>query len=181
MNKILALLSLFIWTNYLFCQCDTFPTLQIGNDTTLCDGTSITYNLPAGYDTYEWSTGTIGTSITVNSPTTIWLQVGNVSPNLVVNGDFEAGNTGFSSAYIYGTGGTYGLLSSEGQYAIATSPNATHMNFSDCVDHTPTGVGNMLVANGSGTPNTSVWCQSISVDPNTNYLFWAKEYIVFAN
>lgn len=162
-----------IFTNYLFGQCDTFPTLEIGNDTTLCNGTSITYNLPPGYDTYEWSTGTIGTSITVNSPTTIWLQVGNVSPNLVVNGDFEAGNTGFSSAYIYGTGGTYGLLSSEGQYAIATSPNATHMNFSDCADHTPTGVGNMLVANGSGTPNTSVWCQTINIDPNTNYLFSA--------
>lgn len=160
-------------TNYFFGQCDTFPTLEIGNDTTLCFGTSITYNLPAGYDTYEWSTGTIGTSITVNSPTTIWLQVGNVSPNLVVNGDFEAGNTGFSSAYIYGTGGTYGLLSSEGQYAIATSPNATHMNFSDCVDHTTTGVGNMLVANGSGVPNTSVWCQTINIDPNTDYLFSA--------
>lgn len=162
-----------LFTNYLFGQCDTFPVLEIGNDTTLCQGTSITYNLPPGYDTYEWSTGTIGTSITVNSPTTIWLQVGNVSPNLVTNGDFEAGNTGFSSAYIYGTGGTYGLLSSEGQYAIATSPNATHINFSNCIDHTPTGVGNMLVANGSGVPNTSVWCQTITVDPNTDYLFSA--------
>jgi len=31
----------------------------------------------------------------------------------------------------------------------------------------------MLVANGSGTPNTSVWCQTINIDPNTNYLFSA--------
>jgi len=157
--------------NCVFSQCEFFPTLNIGNDTILCQGSSVTYSAPAGYDFYEWSTGANSNSIIVNSPSTIWLVAGNISSNLVINGDFEAGNTGFTSAYIYGTGGTYGLLSNEGQYAIATSPSLTHNNFFSCADHTTTGVGNMLVANGSGIPNTSVWCQTVTITPNTDYLF----------
>lgn len=160
-----------ILANHVFSQCELFPILNIGNDTILCGGSSITYSVPTGYDFYEWSTGASGNSITVNSPMTIWLDAGNISSNLVVNGDFESGNNGFTSAYIYGTGGTYGLLSNEGQYAIATSPSLTHNNFFNCVDHTATGVGNMLIANGSGILNTSVWCQTVAISPNTDYLF----------
>lgn len=160
-----------ILANHVFSQCELFPILNIGNDTIMCGGSSITYSVPTGLDFYEWSTGASGNSITVNSPMTIWLDAGNISSNLVVNGDFESGNNGFTSAYIYGTGGTYGLLSNEGQYAIATSPSLTHNNFFNCVDHTATGVGNMLIANGSGILNTSVWCQTVAISPNTNYLF----------
>lgn len=160
-----------ILANHVFSQCELFPILSIGNDTIMCGGSSITYSVPTGYDFYEWSTGASSNSITVNSPMTIWLDAGNISSNLVVNGDFESGNNGFTSAYIYGTGGTYGLLSNEGQYAIATSPSLTHNNFFNCVDHSATGVGNMLIANGSGILNTSVWCQTVAISPNTDYLF----------
>jgi hypothetical protein len=57
--------------NYVFSQCDLYPTLNIGNDTILCGGSSITYSLPTGYDFYEWSTGANSNSIIVNSPSTI--------------------------------------------------------------------------------------------------------------
>ncbi len=167
----LLLIGFLCLSQQIFAQCETYPVLEIGNDTILCAGNSITYTIPPGYDSYEWSTGTIGNSITISSPSSIWLQVGNITSNLVVNGDFEAGNTGFSSSYIYGTGGSYGLLSNEGQFAVVTSPVLSHNNFSNCADHTPVGIGNMLVANGSGVPNSSVWCQTVSVTPNTNYLF----------
>lgn len=153
-------------------QCSQYPVLEIGNDTTLCVGSSITYTVPTGYDDFAWSTGAFSNSITVSAPDTIVLQVLNVSNNLVVNGDFESGNTGFSSAYVYGTGGTWGLLSNPGQYAISTSPSLVHNNFSVCSDHT-SGSGNMLIANGSSTPNTSVWCQTVNVTPNTDYNFSA--------
>lgn len=101
------------------------------------------------------------------------LTVQSITPtNLINNGDFSLGNVGFSSAYIYGTGGAWGLLSNEGQYAIATNPQSTHINFASFGDHT-TGTGNMMVLNGSGSSNTAIWCQTIPVIPNTWYDFSA--------
>jgi gliding motility-associated-like protein len=94
--------------------------------------------------------------------------------NLVVNGDFTAGASGFTSGYIYGTGGPLGILSTEGEYAIATDPLLTHISFASFGDHT-TGTGNMMVVNGAAVPNVDVWCQTITVQPNTTYDFsaWA--------
>lgn len=89
--------------------------------------------------------------------------------NIIINGDFEAGDSGFSTDYDPGSGGSFGLLSDEGEYAIATNSEDTHDNFSDCPDHT--GGGNMMVVNGSSALNENVWCQTVSVDPNTTYVF----------
>jgi gliding motility-associated-like protein len=101
------------------------------------------------------------------------LTVQAVTPtNLIPNGDFSQGNTIFSSSYIYGTGGTYGLLSLEGQFAIASNPNSTHVNFANFGDHT-TGTGQMMVVNGAGVANVNIWCQTINVNPNTYYDFSA--------
>jgi gliding motility-associated-like protein len=171
-NNILVLFCC-LMAHTLFGQCSQYPTLNLGNDTTLCLGSTITYTVPPGYDDFQWSTGAFSNSITVSTASTIWLQVLNNSGNLVVNGDFESGNVGFTSGYIYGTGGSWGLLSNPGQYAIATSPNLTHTNFSNFPDHTPTGVGNMLVANGASTANVAVWNQTVTVSPNTDYNFSA--------
>jgi gliding motility-associated-like protein len=155
-----------------YSQCGSYPVLELGNDTTLCNGATLLLQ-PSGYDGYTWSTGATNNGITISTPGTYWVEVTNVSSNLVINGDFEQGNVSFSSAYIYGSGGPWGLLSNEGQFAVSTSPSLVHNNFSFCNDHTPSGPGNMLIANGSGVPNTSVWCQTISVTPNTDYLFSA--------
>jgi gliding motility-associated-like protein len=81
-----------------------------------------------------------------------------------MNGDFSGGATSFNSDY---------TLSSdtqiEGTYFVTTNANLTHPGFTG-VDHT-TGTGNFMVVNGSGTPNSSVWCQTITVQPNTDYVF----------
>ncbi|MBK7763164.1 MAG: gliding motility-associated C-terminal domain-containing protein [Bacteroidetes bacterium] len=101
------------------------------------------------------------------------LTVQAVTPtNLIPNGDFSLGDSIFSSDYIYGTGGPWGLLSSEAQYAIATNPFNTHINFASFGDHT-TGTGNMMVVNGAAVANVNIWCQTINVNPNTFYDFSA--------
>ena len=87
--------------------------------------------------------------------------------NIIVNGDFELGAFGFTSDYIPGTGGPFGLLSNEGEYAISTNPSLTHTNFANCPG------SNIMVVNGSTTPNANIWCQTVTVDPNTAYEFSA--------
>lgn len=102
------------------------------------------------------------------------LNVVSLTPNnFVVNGNFSSGNTGFNTSYIYGTGGSWGLLSNEGQYAVTTSPNLVHTNFAAFSDHTGNTGGQMMVVNGSSTANTNVWCQNITVQPNSWYDFSA--------
>ncbi len=155
-------------------QCGQYPVLNIGNDTMLCQGASVTYAVPTGYDAYNWNVGAGNqTSVSITSPTTLILNVANYTQNLVVNGDFEAGDTGFTTGYIPGTGGSFGLLTNPGTYAITTSPNLVHNNFGACSDLGTTGPGNMLVVNGSNVPNTTVWSQTIAVDPGTDYSFSA--------
>ena len=89
---------------------------------------------------------------------------------LLVNGDFELGNTGFSTDYIYSPGD----VTPEGTYTVDTNPLANHPLFSPCGDHT-TGTGNMMIVNGSVQPNRIVWSETVTVLPNRTYDFsgWA--------
>lgn len=96
-----------------------------------------------------------------------------LSENLVENGDFEAGNTGFTSDYALATvNGPWGLLSYEGQYVIGSNANNFH-SFFQGFDHTNPPFGNYMMVNGSSVPNTNVWCQSIEVIPGQWYDFSA--------
>jgi len=147
-------------------------SINLGNDTTLCAGSSTILNAGNRYDYYQWSTGETTESITVSSDNNYSVEVGVIGSNIVLNGDFESGDVNFTTDYTPGAGGTYGTLSNEGTYAISSSPSLVHNNFSGCSDIT-SGTGNMYVANGSGIANTNVWCQTVAVDPNTDYLFSA--------
>jgi hypothetical protein len=84
--------------------------------------------------------------------------------SLIVNGDFESGNSGFTSAYEYTTasGGlaTGGEGSGGGKYAIGTNPQYYHSGFASFGDHT-SGTGNMMIVNGSFTPGKNVWTGSL--------------------
>jgi gliding motility-associated-like protein len=114
----------------------------------------------------------LNTTAVVEQTTTFTITARAVSDeNLIVNGDFSLNDTTtFSSDYIYGTGGGVGLLSNEGQYAIAANAGSTHNHFANCSDHT--GGGNMMVVNASGELN-NVWCQTVQITPNTDYSFSA--------
>ena len=77
------------------------------------------------------------------------------SANSVINGDFEAGNSGFTSQYVYtavagglATGGEAPHFAGEGKYAVGSNPQHFHPSFVSFGDHT-TGHGLMMIVNGS--------------------------------
>ncbi|MCH2197940.1 MAG: gliding motility-associated C-terminal domain-containing protein [Flavobacteriales bacterium] len=96
-----------------------------------------------------------------------------LSGNLVTNGDFQQGNTGFSTDYNLATvNGPWGLLSFEGNYVIGSNAANFHDFFAG-FDHTNPPTGNYMIVNGASLPNTNVWCQTIDVEPDTWYSFSA--------
>ena len=86
--------------------------------------------------------------------------------NLVTNGSFEAGNTGFSSDFAFSSGDIVPAAT----YDIVADPNNSHGSASSYGDNT-SGTGLMLAANGSTSTDTVVWSQEISVTPGTLYEF----------
>lgn len=104
--------------------------------------------------------------------------------NLIVNGDFESGNTGFFSEYKYvmlasTSGGSYGLgsLDPEGTYAVGLDPSFYHQLWASYKDHTEDDLNNlMMIVNGSDDSTYPiVWSQTIDVVKNSEYTFsfWA--------
>ncbi|MDH4472517.1 MAG: PKD domain-containing protein [Fluviicola sp.] len=151
------------------------PNVDLGNDTSLCSGQTLTLNAGV-YDDYLWNNNSTNPTLTVTQPGgTYWVTAQTLGANQIVNGDFELGNNGFTTQYVIGAGGPWGQLSNPGTYAISTSPNLVHNNFGACNDHTTNPGVNQMVVNGSDVPNTEVWCQTIPVQPNTTYEFgtWA--------
>lgn len=91
------------------------------------------------------------------------------APNLVANGDFELGDTGFSSDYASSPGSN----STEGQYTVRSNPFPWNAFFISAGDHT-TGQGLMYVGNGSPVDGAVVWQSgSFAVAANTDYFFEA--------
>ena len=106
---------------------------------------------------------------TVSQTTTYTLTIKHATNNnLFTNGNFSAGNSGFTSDYNHSPNN----LVPEGVYAITANPSIQHPGFQPCGDHT-TGSGNMMAVNGAGTPGLNVWCQTVPVIPNTTYVFSA--------
>lgn len=48
--------------------------INIGNDTVLCAGSTLTLNAPSGLTNYLWNTGATTSSITISSPGTYWFS-----------------------------------------------------------------------------------------------------------
>jgi hypothetical protein len=87
------------------------------------------------------------------------------SNNLITNGNFSAGNSGFTTAYIDSTG-----INVEGYFIVANNPSQHHNAMNPCTDHTGSR-GNMMIVNGAPIANHVIWSQSITIQPNTNYAF----------
>lgn len=141
------------------------------NDTTICIGKTVKLQTKPAID-FCWSPSTgLDDPRSLNpiaTPTTdmiYYLNAKVVGSNLIVNGDFSAGNSGFTSEYNYTTSGI-----PEGTYWVGNNPLTWHPNFVPCGDKT-SGNGNMMVVNGSAVINKVVWQQTITVTPNTNYAF----------
>lgn len=93
----------------------------------------------------------------------------------IVNGNFSQGNTGFTSDLVLGTG-FFCPLCSEGTYAVGTNAIFYHNAFTG-QDHTNPGSGNFMICNPNGLSGQRIWCQEVTVVPNTDYTFsfWARD------
>ena len=90
--------------------------------------------------------------------------------NLITNGNFEAGNSGFTSDYQYFNPTNTAFL--QKAYGVVSNPNAWEIGFTSCPDHT-TGTGKMIVVDGSNVNigNNKFWKQTIPVSAGQNYTF----------
>ena len=101
--------------------------------------------------------------------------------NLVTNGSFELGNTGFSSSYLYvdSTSTAHGsgagnALWDEATYSVCTNPHSVHsllINSTTVPSAGPISGKKQMVINGAATPGVSIWNQTVTVNTNTNYQF----------
>lgn len=88
----------------------------------------------------------------------------NPGTNLLVNSDFELGNTGFGSAYNFATG------AASGNYGITTNTGlSVASQWCNQYDHT-SGSGNYMWIDGASTVQT-IWSQAVSVSPGVDYNF----------
>ncbi len=168
------------WNNGPFACADTIYTtftvlplteVSAGPDDTICFGGSTQLNATGG-DIYVWTPATGLSNPNIADPiaspavtTTYIVSSASFDGQVIGNGDFTQGNTGFSSDYTYQFN-----LWPEGYYYVGTNPNSNHPNWSPCGDHT-TGSGNMMIVNGAPVANQEVWCKTVDITPNTNYAF----------
>jgi hypothetical protein len=95
----------------------------------------------------------------------------NVHAGLIVNGDFELHNVGFSSDYAFTEGVQPFPGLGGGQYNIVQNPSPFHFAAADYRDHT-TGSGNMMMVNADwNLQNLIVWSQTATVEKNAVYEF----------
>ena len=93
--------------------------------------------------------------------------------NLLTNGDFSLGNTGFTSQVEYiPIGGSH---DGPGYYGVVHNPSVDIWSaFGNFGDHT-TGTGLMYASDASTTSNTLAWEETVNVSTATDYVFsgWA--------
>ncbi len=138
--------------------------------------------VPAGVPTTLWTSGAnfilwkdshgnvIGEENTItvypDTITTYSVIAYNTGANLVTNGDFEQGNTGFSTSYIFANTGNY-------KHYFIGQDNHQMWSWDEGVsisDHTSASGNWMMVDAYSGY---TVWEQTVNVQPNTDYIFSA--------
>ncbi|MBP7155937.1 MAG: hypothetical protein KBA60_08015, partial [Flavobacteriales bacterium] len=155
-HRYLLILSQFLFAGLSMAQV---CSVDLGSDETICQGETHTFTAPAGFPDYLWSTGSNATSITVGTAGVYWGEVSYPSGQLFTNGDFSAGNSGFSTQFNYSS-----TLVTEGNYFIGTNAAAYHPQFQG------TGSGNIMIVN-SGWPSAlfDIWCQSVTVCPEQSY------------
>ena len=180
MKGILSIIIILTFGYYSFGQ------VSAGPDKSVCDGqpTQLEGAGPSGWE-YTWTSVPMDPSISnpnVLTPTvqpsvttTYTLTGSNVTDvNLVDNGDFEQGNTGFTSNYDYcDQNDCLNVSPPDGIYGINSNPSFLHNSFPSCGDHT-TGSGNMMVVNGDEFSNNTLYETTVTnISPNTNYEFSA--------
>jgi len=155
-----------IWVSQ--CQVDAGTDITTSTGQLNATGATLySWNPTAGLSNPRIANPTFAVAVPTTYTVTGYTELG---ANLITNGDFSSGNTGFSSAYTNCNSAQ--CLYPEGMYAIGQNPNYFHNGFTACQDHT-SGSGNMMVINGSSVSNTKIWCQNVTVEAGRNYAFSA--------
>ncbi|MDR0811188.1 MAG: IgGFc-binding protein, partial [Paludibacter sp.] len=150
--------------------------LPSSSNTSICEGESVELSA-AGYAPYAWLP-TSETTQTINpSPanTTVY-RVNNrkIAENIVYNGNFQKGNTMFTSDYAYG-GTSATAVSTTGKYSVwrnAKEVNSPYTRIYDHTNHSSTD-GRFLIVNCSNKPKEKIWTRKVDVIPNAQYEFAA--------
>ncbi len=123
--------------------------------------------------------------------------------NLIVNGDFSAGSTGFTSGYtqhclscVSGSSGCNNRdayqsgYSNPGEYCVT---NDVYQNFHCCLpsfngtithtftDHSTSADNMAMFVDGNSTIGVDLWCETVTVQASTNYYFTAYISTLFYN
>ena len=166
----------------------TPPTITAGGGGTFCSGATVNLtssgtNISNRYwqgpnNFYSLEQNPVLTNVTTAMSGTYTVTGSALSGiNLVNNGDFELGNTGFTSEYVPGQPTPTGLVP-EGTFDVIANPQSRHASFATCGDHT-TGSGLQMVINGAVTAGVSVWAQTVNVIPGTDYQYsyWVQSVV----
>lgn len=157
-------------------SCSDFHTTA--QDTLILPGDTVLIQL-SGMEEYEWTPNNMWGNTynrtwqkvapTVSTDYTVLGKYYESDSTMTTNGDFEAGNTGFTSYYSYNASSVW----NEGVYSISSVAHNVHSNFcTTCYDHTyGTSSGHYMIVNGNPTANIAVWQQTININPNTKYRF----------
>jgi gliding motility-associated-like protein len=140
-------------------------------DSVICKGASINLNAVEATD-YCWTPGDFLNDATIATPIakpqrdiTYYLTAKTLGNNLVVNGDFESGNTGFGSSLNYSS-----TNSKAGEFNIGSNSSSWNTTLKDCSSHVKID-GKMMIINGATNSKIEVWKQVVNVLPNTNFEF----------
>ncbi len=142
----------------------TFQWLRNGLPLVGCTNTTLFFSSTQIQDSgsYQFVVNNPQGSVTSSPPSTILVAP---SQNLIVNGHFDQGNIGFTSTYSLGR-----TDQGEGTFDVVNDPHGSHSGGATFNDHT-SGVGLMLVANGSPNTNEIIWSQIIPVEEGKFYSF----------
>jgi gliding motility-associated-like protein len=142
------------------------------SDTTICVGGSANLSASIGFDSYIWNPGNSLSDSTIINPignpinsTTYVVTAVKLDSNLIVNGDFSAGNYGFISNYTFNNANFNPC-----NYSVTNSIFNTSTLQSD---HTATSDNMFIMVDGcTVAPANLVWNENVSpILPNTNYRF----------
>lgn len=168
MKRILFLVLVLNISVIFYGQISVYPTyasINIGDSVELnASGAEYFIWSPADGLSNDFGPTTMASPETTTIYTVSGLDVS--TTELVVNGDFTQGNTGFISAYEYTND-----LNPEGTYYVGEDAHDYHSGFQG-TGHGDSG-GNFMIVNGATTPGINVWTEQISISPDTYYAFSA--------
>ncbi len=169
MKKLFIMLAMLGGTAY--AQC---PSIY-AEPYTDCKSGKVFLNATPGFDSYSWSPVSNVSNPSIANPMALvpgsyTVTATTLGAELVVNGDFSAGNTGFTS------GQTYSSTYTPCNYFVANGWFGTSFGAND-TDHTPTTDNMYMSIDGCYMGPTVIWEQNITVANGTPYTFsfWATD------